>query len=283
MIVCKTINELNQALNNVGNQHKTIGFVPTMGALHEGHLSLIKRAQLECDVVVVSIFINPTQFNNREDFEKYPRLYNTDIKMLKESGACDIVFAPDEKEMYPTPDHRRFDLGYFEEIMEGKYRPGHFQGVAQIVTKLFDIVKPHKAYFGKKDFQQLAVIRKIVKDLQYPIEIIGCEIIREPNGLAMSSRNLRLSKSDFDNAGIIFNTLNAAKNWIKENIALEEIKTRVKNQIEAIPPFKVEYIEIVDSCTLLPVTNINNHRSIHCCIAVYCNDVRLIDNMEIKL
>lgn len=283
MIICKTVNELRQVLNKLSDTHQTIGFVPTMGALHEGHLSLVKRARTECDVVVVSIFINPTQFNNRDDFEKYPRLYDSDIKILEESGTCDVVFMPDEKEMYPTPDHRRFDLGYLEEVMEGKYRPGHFQGVAQIVTKLFDIVKPSKAYFGKKDFQQLAVIRKIVKDLHYPIEIIGCEIVREPNGLAMSSRNLRLSKSDFDNAGIIFKALNFAKDLIKQNIDIEEIKTKVIEQIEAIPPFQVEYVEIVDSDTLLSVKNIDEHASIHCCIAVYCNDVRLIDNMEIKL
>lgn len=243
----------------------------------------LKKAYDECDCVVVSIFINPTQFNNRDDFEKYPRLYESDLKKLTEKGYCHVVFMPDENEMYPTPDNRHFDLGYLEQIMEGKYRPGHFQGVVQIVTKLFDIVKPHRAYFGKKDFQQLAIIRKIVNDLHYPIEIVGCDIVREANGLAMSSRNLRLAKSDFDNAAIIFKTLTSAKNWIKQNITIEEIKTKVKKQIEAIPPFRVEYVEIVDSYTLLPVEHINEHQSIHCCIAVYCNDVRLIDNVEIKL
>lgn len=282
MFVVKTVSELEGHVAIVKNEKKTIGFVPTMGALHDGHLSLIRQAKEECKFVVVSIFVNPTQFNDRSDYEKYPRIYDKDISMLENSNLCDLLFMPNEKEMYPQQEKRVFDIGYIENIMEGKYRPGHFQGVCQIVSKLFEIVKPDKAFFGKKDFQQLAVIRKLVKDLNFPIEIIGCEIVREDNGLAMSSRNLRLSKENYEKAGIIYQTLKQVEQWI-HHYQIDEIKMLFKKHVEAIPPLKVEYVEIVDSETLLSVQEKIFHKSIHCCVAVLCEDVRLIDNIEIKL
>lgn len=282
MKVINSISDLKKLIENVKESDKTIGFVPTMGALHKGHLSLIEKAAQENDIVVVSIYINPTQFNNHEDFIKYPRIFEKDIALLENTQHCDILFMPDDKEMYPEPDNRVFNLGYLEDIMEGKYRPGHFQGVVKIVTKFFDIILPHKAYFGKKDFQQLAIIRYITKQLKYPIEIVACEIVREPHGLAMSSRNLRLSDKDFYNAKIIYETLSKIPNWIKQ-FDIPTIKENVIRNINTVEPFKVEYIELVDSYDLQIVKNINNHKSITACIAVYCNDVRLIDNYEIIL
>ncbi len=282
MVITKLIVELKKHIDLFYKDNKIIGFVPTMGALHEGHLSLIREAKKQSDIVLVSIFVNPTQFNNRYDFEKYPRLYNRDIEILENSGLCDFLFMPDEKEMYPQPDNRTFNLGYLEEIMEGKYRPGHFQGVVKIVSKLFDIIKPNKAFFGKKDFQQLTIIKKIVKDFKYPIEIIGCETVRESNNLAMSSRNLLLTKEEFEKASIIYQTLKKVADWIHQ-YEIDEIKTLVINEINSVNPFQVEYVELVDSETLKPIEDINLHSSIHCFIAVFCNQVRLIDNIEIKL
>ena len=282
MIIANTIKELTNHIETAKRNNKIIGFVPTMGALHDGHLSLITKAKKESDFVVVSIFVNPTQFNNRSDFERYPRLYDKDIQLLDNSALCDLLFMPNENEMYPQPDNRVFDLGYLENIMEGKYRTGHFQGVSKIVSKLLDVVKPDKAFFGKKDFQQLAVIKKIVKDLKYNVEIIGCEIIREQNGLAMSSRNLLLTKEEFEKAAIIYQTLKKVPLWINQ-YTIDEVKKLAEYNINNVPPFKVEYIELVDSETLLPIQNIHFHKNIHCCVAVYCNEIRLIDNIEIKL
>ncbi len=258
-----------------------IGFVPTMGALHQGHLALVQRAFNECHTVVVSIFVNPTQFNNRDDFDKYPRHYEEDIKKLEESGWCNLVFLPSVEEMYPTPDTRHFELGYLENIMEGKFRHGHFQGVAKVVSKFFDIIQPDKAYFGKKDFQQLAVIKKLIELLNYHIEIVPCEIVREPSGLAMSSRNQRLSNEDFNHAQVIYQALTQIPTWLNQ-YSIDEIKKRVIQFIQQTKPFMVEYIELVDSATLLPVVDIASHKSITCCIAVYCHDIRLIDNLEIE-
>lgn len=282
MIVLKYINDLKDELQKKRSQGQTIGFVPTMGALHQGHISLMQCARNQCDVVVVSIFVNPTQFNNKNDYEKYPRLYEKDIELLQNLQVCDIVFLPEEKEMYPQPEYRYFDLGFLEKIMEGAFRPGHFQGVALIVSKLFDIVMPNKAYFGKKDFQQLAVIRRLVDIEKYPIEIIACNTVREPHGLAMSSRNLRLSPVDFYNAKIIYQSLSQIPLWIFSK-SIDEIKQLIKEKIEEVQPFKLEYIEIVDTYTLESVTDVKKHQSVTACIAVYCNDVRLIDNIEILL
>ena len=281
MKICKTINETTSLLSIFINDGKKIGFVPTMGALHKGHISLINISKKQNDITVVSIFVNPTQFNDKQDYIKYPRNSEKDLEMLSNTG-CDLVFMPDDKEMYPEPDNRIFDLGNLETIMEGKFRPGHFQCVAGIVSKLFDIIKPDKAYFGQKDFQQLSVIKRLVQITNSKVQIISCPIIREENGLALSSRNLRLSVEEFKQAAIIYKTINQLSTFL-ENNKFCEFKTWAIKQIDKISLFKTEYIEIVDTETLGIVKDIKYHKSITCCIAVYCGQIRLIDNIQINL
>ncbi len=281
MKVINNILEITSYLNSFVSTGKKIGFVPTMGALHFGHLTLINTSKDQNDITVASIFVNPTQFNDKQDFEKYPRNTTEDLKKLSEIG-CDIVFMPDEKEMYPETDSTKFNLGKLEEVMEGKFRPGHFQGVAIIVNKLFKIVKPNNAYFGQKDFQQLAVIKKLVSTTNSTVNIVSCPIIRESNGLAMSSRNTRLTEEEFDQASLIFSTINQLSNYIANN-KFSDFKTWVISQINENKLFRTEYIEIVDTETLEIVTDLKNHKSITCCIAVYCGQVRLIDNIQINL
>ncbi|MCX7954727.1 MAG: pantoate--beta-alanine ligase [Bacteroidales bacterium] len=283
IIIRNEIGYLKDLINKYKDQKKIIGFVPTMGALHQGHLSLVKRAKNEVDIVIVSIFVNPLQFNDPNDYNSYPRMLEKDISLLEKENLCDILFVPDEKTIYP-PEFKliKFNLGHLEEIMEGKYRPGHFQGVANVVYRLFSLVEPHKAYFGKKDFQQIAIIKKLLELVHFDIEIVECETYREPHGLAMSSRNLLLSETDFYNAKIIYDTLL----WIKENIknyTLSTLKTFAQNKINKQKPFRVEYIEIVDTYSLLPVNYIGELKTVTCCVAVYCGNVRLIDNIEINL
>ncbi len=276
MLLVKTIKELQSKINGwreMGN----IGFVPTMGALHEGHISLVKRAVAENQTVVVSIFVNPTQFNDPVDLEKYPRTLRTDLELLEQTG-CRVVFAPRAEEVYPEPDNRKFDFGTLETVMEGKFRPGHFNGVAQVVSKLFDMVKPDRAYFGLKDFQQLAVIKAMVKQLDFPIEIIACPIVREKNGLAMSSRNERLTPEERKNAAHIFETLKKG-NEQKGLKNVNELKTWVVETINKNPFLKVEYFEIVDDKQLQPVTNWDENSRKIGCVAVFCGSVRLIDNI----
>jgi pantoate--beta-alanine ligase len=271
-----------QALKKVIKEQKQakriVGFVPTMGALHKGHLSLINIAGEQSDYVVVSIFVNPTQFNNKEDLDKYPRNLEQDLEML-EKTSCDLVFAPTVNEMYPEEDTRKFNFGNLETVMEGKHRPGHFNGVAQIVSKLFDATMPDKAFFGQKDFQQLAIIRQMTKQLNYGIEIVACDTVREPDGLAMSSRNNRLTKSQRKSAPLIAKTLNEAKNKLK-NKNIEEVEQWVISTIDTDPNLKTEYFEIVDEKTLQPVTTKDESVNKVGCIAVYCGEVRLIDNIK---
>jgi pantoate--beta-alanine ligase len=279
MLLIKTKEELQKALQEVRNRGN-IGFVPTMGALHRGHLSLVEKAGQENPVVVVSIFVNPTQFNSAGDLKRYPRNLQADLNLLQDTG-CRFAFAPDEEEIYPEPDTRRFDFGHLDQVMEGKYRPGHFNGVAQVVSKLFELVKPDRAYFGLKDFQQLAVIKKLVKDLNLPVRIVPCPIVREQSGLAMSSRNELLSAEERKNAALIFNALEKAKN-LKEIKTVKEIKNWVNKTINQNPFLRVEYFEIVDSETLQPVYNWSEHFTAMGCIAVYCGKVRLIDNIVLN-
>ena len=255
----------------------TIGFVPTMGALHDGHLNLIREASTKCDLVIASIFVNPNQFNNSEDLRLYPRDEERDFELL-ESVACDAVFCPTEIEIYPEPDTRIFELGILESVMEGKFRPGHFNGVVQVVTRLFDIIQPDFAFFGKKDFQQLAIIKYITEAFAYPIQIIAVDTIREPDGLAMSSRNKRLSNEQREVASEIYRILTSAKKQ-KEKFSIQEIEKRVIDEINAIPYMKAEYFSIVDARTLQPITTWHEKCDIIGCIAVYCGDVRLIDNI----
>ena len=276
MLLVKTINELQRNLANL-REAGTIGFVPTMGALHKGHLSLVEQAVSENETVVVSIFVNPTQFNDPNDLEKYPRTLETDLKLLEPTG-CNVVFAPNAKEVYPEPDTREFDFGELETVMEGKHRPGHFNGVAQVVSKLFDMVQPDRAYFGLKDFQQLAIIKAMVKQMKLPIEIIACPIVREESGLAMSSRNERLTAEARKNAAHIFDTLKKAKEQ-KELKTVNELTNWVVKTIGKNRFLEVEYFEIVDDIQLQPVNNWSENSSKVGCVAVYCGDVRLIDNI----
>ncbi|NQU53455.1 MAG: pantoate--beta-alanine ligase [Bacteroidetes bacterium] len=276
MILVKTLEELQNKLNDLRSLG-TIGFVPTMGALHKGHLSLVEKSATDNKTVVVSIFVNPTQFNNPKDLERYPRTLETDLKLL-ETTSCNIVFAPNAREVYPEPDTRKFNFGELETVMEGKHRPGHFNGVAQVVSKLLDMVQPDKAYFGLKDFQQLAIIKSMVKQLELPVEIIPCSIVREDNGLAMSSRNELLTAEQRANAAFINNTLSK----IKEQKGLKSVEEITNWAIETInknPFLTVEYFEIVDDEQLQPINNWNDKKTMIGCVAAFCGKVRLIDNI----
>lgn len=277
MITLYTINDLQNAVSISKNERKTIGFVPTMGALHEGHISLVKKCREQNDVCIVSIFVNPTQFNNQTDLEKYPRTIDEDIKLLNYAGV-DIVFVPSVQEIYPEPDNRQFDFGQLDKVMEGKFRPGHFNGVAQVVSRLFDIVKPDKAYFGEKDFQQLAIIRQMVRQLNIPVEIVPMPIRREDSGLAMSSRNQRLAEDQKKDAVNIYRVLSESKT-LYNNKTVEELRFWVIENINKIASLEVEYFEIVDGNTLQQISDWKDTQYAVGCITVFCGEVRLIDNI----
>ena len=276
------------------NRLKSIGFVPTMGALHKGHISLIQQAKAENGCVVSSIFVNPTQFNDPKDLEKYPRPIETDKQMLIDAN-CDVLFLPSVEEIYPEEQMaiggplvgqlgwNDINLGALDKVMEAAQRPGHFKGVVQVVSRLFDIVEPDKAYFGQKDFQQLAVIREMTKQLNYNIEIIACPIVREPDGLAMSSRNIRLTADERNLAPLIYKTLVDVKKKIEDGKwEMEGLIDYASKQIRLCKEMQLEYFEIVDANTLLPVANWNNSPSIVACIAVKLGQIRLIDNIVLK-
>lgn len=277
MIQFYTSDELQSHLTLLIKQGKALGFVPTMGALHEGHLSLIRRARLENDVVVCSIFVNPIQFNNASDLEKYPRTLEADLALLEPAG-CDVVFIPSVEDMYPEPVKESFNFGYLDKIMEGKFRPGHFEGVAVVVRRLFEKVKPTRAYFGLKDYQQIAVVKSMMNQINSPVNLVPCEIVREPDGLAMSSRNVRLSAEARDRAPVIFQLLKNGRTRVA-NHSPAQIVEYVVSQFQLHPDFELEYFEIVDSETLLPLEAFSPDRSAIACIAVWLNKVRLIDNM----
>ncbi len=259
---------------------KRVGFVPTMGALHEGHLALVRQCKAENDICVASIFVNPTQFNNLDDLEKYPRTPEKDCDLLQSVG-CDLVFLPSVQEMYPEKDTRTFSFGSIETVMEGAMRPGHFNGVAQVVSKLFDMVTPDVAYFGEKDFQQVAIIRAMVSQLQSPVEIIQVPIVRDPNGLAKSSRNMRLSDAERSEAVTISQSLFKSKELMHSQDVAQTI-TSVIAQVDAQPSLTTEYFQIVDGNTLQPVCSWDDSDYIVGCIAAYCGEVRLIDNIIYK-
>ncbi len=277
MKVLNTKNELISLLENYKKEGKKIGFVPTMGALHEGHLSLVKESKKQSDITVVSIFVNPTQFNDPEDLKRYPRTLEKDLELLKPEN-CDVVFAPSVEEIYPEPDTRKFDFGYLETVMEGAKRPGHFNGVGQVVSRLFDIIKPHKAFFGMKDFQQIAIIRNMVHQLHYNIEIISCPIIREENGLAKSSRNMLLDEDHNKNAPHIYATLKKAKELVSQK-NVSEIKQWISDEINNNPYLETEYVEIVDEMTLQVTKEWEEKGNKVVCVAVYAGKIRLIDNI----
>jgi pantoate--beta-alanine ligase len=280
MEVLKTVKEVQDKFISLRSQGKTIGFVPTMGALHEGHLSLVKQCIADNDICIVSIFVNPTQFNNKEDLVKYPRDLEKDSQYLAEAGV-NFIFAPSEKEIYPEPDTRQFDFGQIDKVMEGVHRPGHFNGVAQVVSRLFDIVKPDKAYFGEKDFQQLAIIREMVKQLNLSVQIVAMPIVREASGLALSSRNERLTSKQKEVAVNISKTLFESKKWM-DNLSVKQVIDKVTDTLNSFDELNVEYYEIADGYTLQSVKDWKGANYIVGCIAVFCGDVRLIDNIIYK-
>ena len=280
MKLIQTIQELRTELDALRKEGKTIGLVPTMGALHAGHASLVKRAVAENDVVVVSDFVNPTQFNDKNDLLKYPRTLDADCKLLEECGAS-FVFAPSVEEIYPEPDTRQFSYAPLDTVMEGKFRPGHFNGVCQIVSKLFLIVEPTRAYFGEKDFQQLAIIREMVRKYPFNLEIVGCPIVREADGLALSSRNARLSDEQSIQALQISKTLFASVEYAQTH-TLAETKAFVESAISTAEGLRLEYFEIVDGNSLQTVCDWKDGSYIVGCITVFCGEVRLIDNIKYK-
>lgn len=273
-----TINALQEELNALRLQGKRVGLVPTMGALHAGHASLVKRSVAENDVTVVSDFVNPTQFNDLNDLAKYPRTLEADCRLLEACGVS-FVFAPSVEEIYPEPDTRQFSFAPLDTVMEGIYRPGHFNGVCQIVSKLFDIVKPDKAYFGEKDFQQLAIIREMVRQMHFPLEIVGCPIVREADGLALSSRNARLSAEQRQQALKISQTLFESRDFAKSH-SVSETRQMVEEAINQAPGLRLEYFELVDGNTLQSIESWDDTTYAVGCITVYCGEVRLIDNIK---
>lgn len=281
MKLVQTIKELQTELDALRSKGKTIGLVPTMGALHAGHASLVKRAVSENDVVVVSDFVNPTQFNDKNDLAKYPRTLEADCELLQKEGAA-FVFAPSVEEIYPEPDTRQFSYAPLDTVMEGKFRPGHFNGVCQIVSKLFMIVKPHRAYFGEKDFQQLAIIREMVRQMDFDgLKIVGCPIVREADGLALSSRNARLSAIERENALNISRILFASRTFASSH-SVAETQRMVESEIGKSKGLRLEYFEIVDGVTLQKIANWDDTDYAVGCITVFCGDVRLIDNIKYK-
>ena len=280
MKVIHTIEDLQAGLSVLKAQGKKVGLVPTMGALHAGHASLVKRSVNENDVTVVSVFVNPTQFNDKNDLVKYPRTLEADCKLLEDCGAT-LVFAPSVEEMYPEPDTRQFGYAPLDTVMEGAFRPGHFNGVCQIVSKLFDAVKPHRAYFGEKDFQQLAIIREMVRQMKFDLEIVGCPIVREEDGLALSSRNARLSSDERENALNISRTLFKSRTFAATH-SVSETQKMVEDAIAAAPGLRLEYFEIVDGNTLQKIGDWNETSYAVGCITVFCGEVLLIDNIKYK-
>ena len=284
MQILTTKQALQSAVQACKIAGQTIGLVPTMGALHEGHATLVRRAVEENDICVVSVFVNPTQFNNKEDLAKYPRDINRDAELLRSIGA-QYVFAPTPEEMYSAEEMNTtfaFDFAGLDQVMEGKMRPGHFNGVVQVVSRLFYLVQPNKAYFGEKDFQQLAIIHHMVERSNMAgtfgaLQIIDCPIVREASGLALSSRNERLSKIEKQTALVISQTLFASLEWAKEGLSVAQVQQRVTETINAVEGLEVEYYEIVDRTTLQPTNTFDNAIG---CMTVYCGPVRLIDNIK---
>lgn len=280
MEIISSIADLKSRLDVVRSEGKTIGLVPTMGALHEGHASLVRRSVEENDVTVVSIFLNPTQFNDPSDLERYPRTLDADCTLLQECGAT-IAFAPSVAEVYPEPDTRHFSYPPTDSVMEGARRPGHFNGVCQIVSKLFMMTEPTRAYFGEKDYQQIAVIKRMVDDLGFKLQIVPCPVIREESGLARSSRNTLLTDDERLLAANIYRILSQSKTLSK---SLSETQQWVIQEINAIDGLEVEYYSIVDGDTLAEIPDWDSSRSIVGCITVYCGatPIRLIDHIRYK-
>lgn len=281
MEIFSDILHLREYLKQKKQINKSLGFVPTMGALHNGHLELIKASTNQNDITICSIFVNPTQFNNPADLKNYPRETQSDIDKL-ESVNCDVLFIPSAEIMYGENPVMNVDFGYLEKIMEGKYRPGHFKGVGLVVAKLFNIVEPDRAYFGKKDLQQLSIIKSMTRELLFNIEIISVDTVREPDGLAMSSRNLLLSKKERLSASELYKALMSAKEKLKRGESVITVKKYIKNIFANNSDIKFEYFEIVDSSDLKNVDEIHGDLKVSLCIAGYLGKVRLIDNLSLN-
>ncbi|MBK7968678.1 MAG: pantoate--beta-alanine ligase [Bacteroidetes bacterium] len=279
LIIETTAKGLQKLLDEPVSHGSTVGFVPTMGALHAGHVSLVETAKTANDIVVASIFVNPTQFNDPKDLSNYPRTIEAD-KILLEKAGCDILFLPSVEEMYPTPELLEMDFGLLENVMEGAFRPGHFRGMATVVSKFFNMVNPDTAYFGEKDFQQLAIIREMNRRQLNGIEIVGCETLREANGLAMSSRNIHLTDEERSKSGIIYKALQQAVAIFPEKGAVFT-SNLVKQMIEEVDSFKVQYLEFVDSLTLQPIEQRHPGKEERVCVAVLTSKTRLIDNIAL--
>lgn len=278
MRLFQTISELRPYLQQKRCEGEKIGLIPTMGALHEGHLSLVKQSKAQGDLAVASIFVNPTQFNNPEDLEKYPRNLDRDLEMLTTAG-CDAVFAPNAKEMYPEPASLRIDFGSLESELEGKFRPGHFAGVGLVVSKLFNIVQPDQAYFGQKDLQQYYVIEKLVNQLSFPIRLHRVPIMREAHGLAMSSRNERLSEADRQESGLLYKALQAARERLLADDNISQARALVHELINSSARLELEYFEVIDVRDFKPLKKVNDQAFTALCIAAEIGQVRLIDNL----
>jgi pantoate--beta-alanine ligase len=278
MEIFKQIAPLKAFLSTAKQQRKSIGLVPTMGALHSGHLALIAASKAENDITVATIYVNPTQFNNAADLEKYPRTLDKDTELLQQVQ-CDAVFCPDDAEMYPRPSTVKLDFGALEQVMEGKFRPGHFSGVAIVVSKLFHIVEPDNAYFGQKDWQQFAVISELCEQLKFNVTLHSIATLRESDGLAMSSRNLRLQPPQRGQATVFYKALKAAQEYLRAGQDVETVKLRVKKEVESAHGFRLEYFELADSKNLKLLQNVSESDTPIMCIAGYAGEVRLIDNM----
>jgi pantoate--beta-alanine ligase len=275
--VFEEIKPLRAFLQVEKEAHRTVGLVPTMGALHAGHLRLIEASKKENDLTVCSIYVNPTQFNNLADLEKYPRTFDQDSEILKNAG-CDVIFAPTTNEMYKLKTEIKFDFGVLDKVLEGKYRPGHFSGVALVVSKLFNIVQPRRAYFGQKDYQQLKIVSLLTHELMFDIEIQPIPIVREPDGLAMSSRNQRLNPEDRKNALVLYECLASAKRMLQSGACVADVKQMATNKCSTVPNVKLEYFELADVENLLPTETVSDKTIL--LMAAYVGQVRLIDNLK---
>lgn len=279
MKICTTCQELQAEIEGLRKEGKTIGFVPTMGALHAGHLSLVKKAKESYPVCVVSVFVNPTQFNDKSDLARYPRDLDKDAQLLK-TVDCDLIFAPSVSEIYPQEDSRVFDFGVLDKVMEGAFRPGHFNGVAQVVSRLFEIVKPDAAFFGEKDFQQVAIIMELVKQLNSPVKIVRCPIVRESDGLAMSSRNALLTPEHRAAAPHIARVLFEAADKVCTT-GVDELRDWIHHSIDENPLLECEYVDIVDAITLQSLHDWQGTKMVYACVAVRAGQIRLIDNVRL--
>jgi pantoate--beta-alanine ligase len=281
MEIFKQIAPLRTYLDRIRKSDKSIGLVPTMGALHEGHISLVQQSKSQNAITVATIYVNPTQFNNANDLQKYPKTPEKDLEMLRNTG-CDVVFFPEDQEMYADTPLLKFDFGHLDKVMEGEFRPGHFSGVALIVSKLFNIIQPDKAYFGQKDWQQFAVIRQLVSELKFNFELHSVPILREPDGLAMSSRNLRLNQSQRSSATVFYHALVMARTALTSGAGLETVKKAVSDLVNSKPGIKLEYFELADSKNLTILNNVDKAVLPILCIAGYAGEIRLIDNMFLE-